>query len=216
MKVGSLTVAGVALVLLGLYAASSWFMNGTSSYYSSFLQPPISQAAIGVFLLAAISFLLAGRRLTRGQGVVAAVTLLAFGIGFVLIGSFTTGLVGSLGPLPFAASGSINAAPVSGDGTVTIQVRDTSGLSITSITLSNSGLPNASTIPTIGNLVLLYQGRSVSSGNPLPAGATASGTLQASDLIANLMTGAMYSMDVNAIFSNGSHLEQTLSVTALA
>jgi hypothetical protein len=30
------------------------------------------------------------------------------------------------------------------------------------------------------------------------------------------MTGAMYSMDVNAIFSNGSHLEQTLSVTALA
>jgi len=150
------------------------------------------------------------------QGVVAAMTLLAFGIGFVLIGSFTTGLVGSLGLLPFAASGSINVAPISGDGTVTTQVRDTSGLSITSITLSNSGLPNDSTIPTIGNLVLLYQGSPVSPGNPLPAGAAASGTLQASDLIANLTTGAMYSMDVNAIFSNGSHLEQTLSVAALA
>jgi hypothetical protein len=107
-------------------------------------------------------------------------------------------------------SGSIVVPSGTGNGTLSIEVKDLENFPLTTVTFSNEGLANSTTIPNVGSMVLLYQGSPVSPANPLPIGATAEGSLQ----VTNVTGGVNYEISVQGTFQNGASSFQTMSMTA--
>jgi hypothetical protein len=146
-------------------------------------------------------------------------TFIALGLGIVCVALaviiglalFDTAITGT-GP-GYSVNGSITVRQGTGDGTLTVEVHDDSGsgLSITSITVTSHGLDSSVTIPDLANFSLSYGGSLVSKANPLVAGQSAVGSVDAS----NLTAGGTYQVKVMMTYGSrpGEGIE-TISITA--
>ena len=106
--------------------------------------------------------------------------------------------------------GSLSVPTGIGNGTLTVNVRDQSaGSPIIAVDLTDQGLTNVTTIPSVSSAIFLYQGEPVNTTNPLSFGATTTGSLQTS----NTTAGATYTMTIHVTFESGGSYFQTLSLT---
>jgi hypothetical protein len=210
-----LTLAG-AVLLLGCASLFIWgFESHPSSFFSSFILAPISLADLGLLALAVASFALTRSSLSRARGRSIAVTLLAIGVLFAFTGAaYTTSAIGCAGlcgarPLVDA---SIIVNPETHNGTLTVQFRAFSNdnRSFTSIALTNESEGNVTTLSNTASLEFIYQGSRVSVANPLPAGQTATGSIE----VVNVAAGAVYTIQVTSIAQGDVSTVQGISITA--
>lgn len=125
----------------------------------------------------------------------------------------SSGLIGPMaagGPQETIVSGSLSVPTGSGNGTLTVAVKDRVGTPpVTSITFGDLDLGPTS-FPNTPQLVLTTQGQPVSEANPLQPGATACGSVE----VQNVTAGDTYSINVDLAFGNGGQRVQELSLTA--
>jgi hypothetical protein len=148
------------------------------------------------------------RRTTLALGLGIACVALAVIIGLALFDTAVTGT----GP-GYSVNASIAVPQGTGNGTLTVEVHDDSGsgLSITSISVTSHGLSSSLTIPDLANFSLSYGGSLVTKANPLVAGQSAVGSVNASELTA----GATYQVKVIMTYgSGGGEGIQIIPITA--
>lgn len=116
------------------------------------------------------------------------------------------GQIGASGTSGLAlVAGTLTVPLGSGNGTLTVQVRDPSTASspVTGITFS-------SPISNVHSLVLMYQGQPVSPSNPLSLGDTACNSIG----VENVTAGDAYTVGVNLTLLGGSRQYEVFSMTA--
>ena len=215
-----LTATGTGLLLSSLLALVWLYKLDPAAFTDNLFFPIELLLVLGPVALGIVSFALArvpmGR--TRTRVIAAVFVVCALSVPATILYAQETSYVGCLcsgtGAPSILSTGSILVPTGTGNGTLSIQVRNQSpdGSSITSLDLTNQGLTNTTTIPNVGSVVLLYLGEPVSTANPLPLGATAAGSLQ----ISNATAGVSYEMTIHATFPNDDSYFQTFSMTAQA
>lgn len=170
-----------------------------------------------LIILGAVSF---GLSLTRLQGR----RLKTIGLVFLAVAIATPVLFAAALVLPVQVGttccssttlgASINVPFGTGNGTVSIQLTESSGSTypVTAVSFADQSLASVNPVPGIGSLVLSYQGKPLSADNPLPPGGTASGSVE----VPNLKAGVAYEIEITTNLGNGSQEVQTISVTAQA
>ena len=214
-----LTAVGVALLLSCLSAVTWTYALNPPDFDHNIFDPLVLLMVLGTAILAMTSFGLARIHLQRvhARAIAALFLIVALSVPGIFYYADETSYVGCLcsgtnGP-PMLVSGSIVVPTGSGNGTLSVQVRDESsqGAFITAVDFTNE-IPTTSqmTIPNVSSLKLTYQGTPVSPTNPLPIGATATGSLE----ISNATGGANYAMGIKGTFQNGGSFFQEFSLTA--
>jgi hypothetical protein len=210
-----LTGVGIVLLLSSLLTAVLIYEKSPSDFNSELFNPVVFLLTVGAFTLGVLSFCLTEIPLSRIHVRVIAVAFLILALS-VPVASHYAGQVakvsGTSGTPPWIVSGSISVPSVSGNGIVSMELQDLNpdNASITAVYFTNEGLSNVMIIPNISSLELMYQGRQVSSVNPLPVGASAIGSLK----ISNVTDGMTYEINVKATFQNGAYDVQMMTITA--
>lgn len=211
--VKALVAAGIVLLLSGVLLTAVVNQLKPSGFSSNI--GGISWVVLGLVSMGVVSFGLARVRLSHARVRVIFVAFLVVGIvaptAFAIVYLLPGQVSGTSVSRPIVV-GNIVVPLGAGNGTLTLEVTNVSANtnSITAMTFSNQGLENVTTISTVGNLVLKYQGIPVSTSNPLPPGENASGSLN----VSNLAAGVAYEMQIVASFGNGSQVVQTVSITS--
>ena len=211
-----LTATGVGLLLSGMLALVWIYWLNPPDFAGNPSSPVALLLVLGPLALGIVSFALARvpmRRIhTRTLAAIFVICTLSVPatIIYAQASPTTVGCLGCGGRV--IVSGSIIVPSGHGNGTLSVEVRDSMSLnvSLTKITFSNIGLANSTTIPNVSSMVLLYQGTQVSPTNPLPDGATAAGSLQ----VSNVTAGADYVISVQGSFQSGGSWGSILSITA--
>jgi hypothetical protein len=213
-----LTGVGIALILSCLFAVTWTYELNPSDFSNNIFNPVVLLMVLATAILSITSFSLTRIHLKQiHTRVIAAVFLIvALSVPGIFYYANETSYVGCLcsgtnGP-PMLISASIVVPTGSGNGTLSVQIRDdnSEGASITAVSFTNERLNNVTTIPNINSLELTYQGRPVSATNPLPIGATAAGSLD----VSNIAGGIIYNIGIEGTFQNGGYSFQEYSLTA--
>ena len=146
----------------------------------------------------------------RSLAVFSIIVVVGGGLGLLGVGySLSTRQVGQIpasGGMPAVISGMLSVPTGSGNGTLTVNLRNEASSPITSATFAGTG-PDS--ISNVSSLALMYQDRPLSTSNPLPVGDTACNSVQ----VENITAGDTYAFEATTSFQNGSNL-QTVSMTA--
>jgi hypothetical protein len=218
-----LAVAGILLLLTGA-AFVGWIYEVNPSDFASNISGALSPwLALGLFASGIISLVLTRVHLRQVQARAIAIVFIIFALsvpGLVYYAN-QNGQVGCLGcsvtgALPFVTTGTILVQPGTGNGTLSVQLRNFNepGSQIIGVSFINecpNDCPGSNgTISNVGTIVMMYQGNPVGSQNPLPVGPTATGQIS----VRGMIVGAQYNMDVVATFQGGTKVTQTMDLTA--
>jgi len=161
-----------------------------------------------------------GKKRLAVSPVIATLLLIAIAVAAaIIVYAFVTGLIGGLssgsGSTLVTISGGISVPSGTTVGTLVVTVKNGANNPISTITI-NPGIA-ADIAPAVlcaasCPVTLNYAGAQVLAGNPLPIGATASGSLALNN--ANLVAGKTYTLMVLLTFANGQQSSQNWDVTA--
>ncbi len=219
-----LTATGIALFLSGAIAAVWTLGLNPSDFTSNILDPIVLLMVFGTVILGFVSLGLARMQIPRPRVKVIAVVFLIVALSVptaFLYAAAQPSAVGCLctgtGP-GFYVSPTLDVPLGTGNGTLTVEVQNdkSNGVLITAVMFtnlmigSNSGVDNGTTIDAISGLVVMNNGRPVSSANPMLPGDAATGSIS----VTNVTAGATYQLNTVLTFGNGGQEHETLSVTA--
>jgi hypothetical protein len=204
---------GVALfVVAALILYVGFDTNPTA--FSGYAAVPFVLTDAGLFSLAVVSLGLSRSNVSVTHQKSVMTTILIIGTLLVPATLFFapsyTGCLGcNLSP-PLLVTGSITVPSNSGNGTLTVQIRNAENKeAITAIALMVSGLSNTPAILNASALEMMYQGTLVSPGNPLPVGQMAVGSVN----VENMKVGTNYAIQVSASLQNGFSSSVTITIT---
>jgi multidrug transporter EmrE-like cation transporter len=218
-----LTATGVVLFLSGLLAVLWTYSLNPSDFKSDIVDPIILLMVFGTIALGFVSLGLTRMPVQRSRVRVVAVAfvIIALSVPATFLYAQETSAVGCLcvGTSPgYYVSPALYVPLGTGNGTLTVDVQNdkANDISITAVTFttlmvgSSSGADNGTTIDAISGLVVMNDGKPVSSANPIRPGDAAVGSIS----VANVTGGVNYQLSAVITFGNGGQEHETLSLTA--
>ena len=213
----------MALFLSGLLAVVWTYSVNPSDFDSNIFNPIILLMVFGTVALGFVSLGLARTPIPRRRMrlIAVAFVIIALSVPATFLYASQTSVIGCLctgtGP-GYYVSATLDVPLGTGKGTLTVEVHNdkSNDISITAATLttltlpSSSGADNSTIIDAISGLVMMNNGRPVSSANPILPGDIAIGSIS----VVNVTAGAVYLLNPVLTFGNGGQAQETLSISA--
>ena len=191
-----ITVTGLALVVVGIV----YLFLGLNQAFSD---TPFA-IALALFVLAAVSFGLGRIKIPKKVGVAISVVFIVGGILVPAAWAFSPASIGTdlayLAPLTVTGSFVVPSGPTNGTMDVKVINSGQNSPDILGLNVTNVGPDYRGPIPNnnIGSVAMTYHGNPVSPSNPLPGGATATASIEVSQVV----NDSVYTILVSYVSAN--------------